>query len=411
VNKRVGRNEDGTTYVLDVPTTIKYDYPVIVLSDGSYEISLLGYTNAYIFVRLMAQNIYTSQFATKVELNSEITQTTNKINLSVNQKLEGYSTTEEMNASINMTADSITSEVSKKVGKNEIVSSINQSAESIKINANKVNLNGYVTITDLSGANKTTIDGSNIKTGTISSDRIDTETMIIGDDVNLISGTTPGWLRNAVPSPSGDSLNPIAYFGAFNLGQMNKPRASVGAEIWDNGEMYIRRLYTESGQNSEEYMGFIKTPLSNDPSSSINYLIGHTSSGGRGLNVNTYTESFDIYAATSDERLKENIVESTVDGLSIINAMRLISFNWKNSGEYQALGFSAQQLQTICEDFVNAVKQPKGAELEDILQVRDFNILPYTIKAIQELSQKINEQQEIIKDLTKRIDLLEKGEK
>ena len=44
---------------------------------------------------------------------------------------------------VTQTADSITQSVSKKVGKNEIISVINQTAETIQIQANKINLDGY----------------------------------------------------------------------------------------------------------------------------------------------------------------------------------------------------------------------------------------------------------------------------
>lgn len=42
-----------------------------------------------------------------------------------------------------------------------------------KISADKLNLSGYVTVSSLSGSGTTTIDGSNIKTGKISTDRLD----------------------------------------------------------------------------------------------------------------------------------------------------------------------------------------------------------------------------------------------
>lgn len=158
----------------------------------------------------------------------------------------------------------------------------------------------------------------------------------------------------------GRSTNPIAYFGAFNKSAMNSPRDSVGMEIWDTGDMYIRHIFTESGADSSGYMGFIKTFLASvDNLRAINYIGGVTSAGSRGLNVSTYAETFDIYAATSDERLKENIVDSEVNALDVIDKIRLISFNWKDSGEYQELGFSAQQLKGVCENFVSSVKQPE----------------------------------------------------
>ena len=140
VNKRVGYNADGTTHVLDTVKTIEYEFPRILLTDGDYTITLLGYHNAYMFVRLMSQNIYTTQFATKAEVNSEISQTSKEIKLSVDEKLTSYPTTTQMNAAISVTAQQINSEVSKKVGEDEVISKINQSAEQIKINAEKISL-------------------------------------------------------------------------------------------------------------------------------------------------------------------------------------------------------------------------------------------------------------------------------
>lgn len=180
INKKVGYNADGSKYLLEKPTTISYSYPKIPLEAGDYTVTLLGYTGAYLFVRLMTKNMYTTQFATKAEMNSAITQTSQEIDLSVNKKLSNYSTTTQMNAAINLksdsiissvsstyetktnasntyatktqlstakseikqTTDSISATVSKKVGNDEIISKINQSAETVTINANKINLSG-----------------------------------------------------------------------------------------------------------------------------------------------------------------------------------------------------------------------------------------------------------------------------
>lgn len=54
-----------------------------------------------------------------------------------------------------------------KVEKNGVISSINQSSESVTINANKVNLSGYVTVSSLGSGGSTVIDGSRIQTGVI----------------------------------------------------------------------------------------------------------------------------------------------------------------------------------------------------------------------------------------------------
>ena len=126
INKRVGFNaEDGTTYVLDNVITTEYEYPKILLASGDYIISIYGYDAGYLFVRLMSQNIYTTQFATKAELSSEISQTKKDITLTVDEKLLLYPTTEQMTSAISISAKEINQQVSKKVGSEEIIAKIN----------------------------------------------------------------------------------------------------------------------------------------------------------------------------------------------------------------------------------------------------------------------------------------------
>ena len=55
----------------------------------------------------------------------------------------------DLSSQIKQTAESITTEVSKKVGNDEIISKINQSPESISIEARKINLRGTIVVSDL----------------------------------------------------------------------------------------------------------------------------------------------------------------------------------------------------------------------------------------------------------------------
>ena len=90
-----------------------------------------------------------TEYSTTEEMKSAINMKADEIDLSVTrkyeEKLKDYSTTEEMKAAINLKADGITTEVNKKVGTDEIISKINQSAEQIAIEAAKINFNGVVT--------------------------------------------------------------------------------------------------------------------------------------------------------------------------------------------------------------------------------------------------------------------------
>lgn len=100
----------------------------IELFDGTNTLSIKNYSTK-IKAKFAIQNDMTNIYASKVEMNSAIEQTAEKVEINVNKKLEGYSKTTEMNVAINVKADEINQEVKKKVGEDEIVSKINQSAE------------------------------------------------------------------------------------------------------------------------------------------------------------------------------------------------------------------------------------------------------------------------------------------
>ena len=104
------------------------------------------------------------------QLSSRITQTATAISSEVTARINADN---QMSSRITQTANSITAEVTRattaegnlssritvyaqgietKVSKNGVISSINQSAESVTINASKINLNGYVTTSMLESA-------------------------------------------------------------------------------------------------------------------------------------------------------------------------------------------------------------------------------------------------------------------
>lgn len=155
VNKKCQYKADGTVEELETERIDEYPYPSIQLTDGNYIVSLLGYPNAYLQVKLMAQNIYTTQFATKAELSSGLTQTAGSITAEVNQKLTNYSTTTQMNSAIQVKTNEINSTVSKtyetkgdaeaKTTKASIIAKINDNTSNIKIEADNIDINGIVT--------------------------------------------------------------------------------------------------------------------------------------------------------------------------------------------------------------------------------------------------------------------------
>jgi hypothetical protein len=106
---------------------------------------------------------------------------------------------------------------------------------------------------------------------------------------------------------------------------------------------------------------------------------------GSGTSFRQYSNSAS-WATTSDQRVKENIVEIT-DGLEKIVALRPVTFDYITSKEHNA-GFIAQEFQNVLPDQVKLVKaRPEEAELvgEDEIYSIQQNLTPYLVKAIQEL--------------------------
>ena len=87
-----------------------------------------------------------------------------------------------VNGSINSTITQHAELISLKVSSsdfngNNIISKINLSSTTAVISAQRINLEGYVTISSLNTAGATTINGANIQTGTISADKIETNSI------------------------------------------------------------------------------------------------------------------------------------------------------------------------------------------------------------------------------------------
>lgn len=100
------------------------------------------------------------------------------------------------------------SEMSAKVGDNEIISRINQSPEAITIQASRVDLTGYVTFTNLSTPGQTTIDGGNLVTGTVTANKLDAA------DINASKTLTVGAMTDAAAATI---LNSNIQIGGRNL--------------------------------------------------------------------------------------------------------------------------------------------------------------------------------------------------
>ena len=112
--------------------------------------------------------------------------------------------------------------------------------------------------------------------------------------------------------------------------------------------------------------------------------------------------------AASDERLKENIKDTSIKGVETIDSLKLREFNWKsevNRGSDKIkVGLIAQEVEKI-DDISDMVIQggkfgekrdsddviTQEAILDDVKSIEWTSSIPYLIKAVQELSARVKE--------------------
>ena len=427
VIKRCAYNADGTVRALGTEKTTDYEYPTILLGEGNYTITLPGYNFGYIYARLMAKNIYTTQFYTKVETDSRINQKADEINLGVNQTLTNYSTTNEMNSAITLkaneitstvsnnyetknnaqsnysqlqqTANNISSVVSKKVGEDEIISKINQSAESISIDANKLNINGVVSANgnftvDTNGnmiCNNGQFNGGKISLNNPSGN---------GGNLEMIGSTTSqiSWLRTNQLYLSDDG-------SSINL-QSSRETGQIGMYISDDGyreEMPTTNNYVFIGVNAVESSdmslshnrgndgGQTAIICSTDDDKAEIWLLDNK------ISQSTYVRNSGIttptVTQTSKESEKKNF-EKLDSGLDIIKDIDIYKYNLKSEEDItkKHIGFVIGDNYNYSEEVTS--NNNDGADI--------YSFVSVCCKAIQE-------QQEEIEELKKEIEKLKGG--
>lgn len=213
-------------------------------------------------------------------LESEISQTAEQISTRVTNEVAG------LESKITQTADSITSTVTDEI--NQAKSEIKQTTDSISLEVQNqgdlvaqlvldvdgISAKGYVTFTDLAGSGTTTINGSNITTGTISADRINLKGAISWGDLDddcqdtIISyggDTLPSYIKSTYIS-STEIRSPTIYGATIYAGLRDEgfcKMTSSGLNVvsdtggnvcgigWEPG--YYNLPYVVLGQGVDDY--------------------------------------------------------------------------------------------------------------------------------------------------------------
>lgn len=317
---------------------------------------------------------------TKTEVETAINQSANSIKLSaketasglISEALKSYSTS----AQIEVTTNAINSEVKKKVGYSEVISSINQSAESVAIKASKIKLEGLVTANENF---QVLTDGSIVaKNGTFTGNIQGSK--ITGSTINITDSNGCNIDLNA----SGLSINANKYTDIFGH-QGGKLVIGTTASILEAMFSPIC-FYPSSG-------GVWNMPLA-DGCNKFRFVWNVMSSCY--VEIQTLFGAYGLTAWASDKKLKKNIIDSEISGIDEIMKIPHYSFDWKNKDYHVDCGYIAQEMEKLNQSYVIKIAQhdEKGKYTGDSYQIDETAIIPVITKALQEVIERLERLEE-----------------
>ena len=118
--------------------------------------------------------------------------------------------------------------------------------------------------------------------------------------------------------------------------------------------------------------------------------------------TNSYTTWWFTADNQSDVRLKENFAKCSINALDAVLKMPVCSFDWKESGIHQPLGLVADEIEKIDTLLVSGGGYNEDGSI-NAKQIDRLLLTEYAIKAIQELSAKVDKQEKRIKELERRL--------
>ena len=459
VTKKCKYNDDGNVSLLSSEQTDSYTYEHVDLTEGVYSVYINGYSNGYLSVSLMAKNIYTDQFYTKVETDSKITQKADEITAGVNQTLTNYSTTTQMNSAITLKANEINSSVAEtyatKSTTNTLSSRINQTAKSIALSVNNgstssgititttkedgttatasgtIQMTGLVKFTDLSTSGATTINGANITTGTISTNRLDSNVIttnnfsaqsINADKITVgILSVDRIQTKSITESKIADSTISGGKIATGTITGTNIASATI-----------TNSKIADATITSAKISSLSASKITTGSLTSSNVKIGSWNLNGTGINSSNaqiyptylgYKNDSNAWTsvswkgigkagtAYSDKKLKKNIKPLEEQYNKFFDDLKPVSFKWKSTkyktDDKEHIGFIAQDIQEAEKN--NGLDLDLVYKTDDILNLDKRELIALNTWQIQKLKQENKELKSAIDELRQEIEKLKKG--
>lgn len=357
--------------------------------------------NTIITANKSISNVKTEIETSAKKISQEFKASDGKLLSSIEETLKGYATTEEVSSAINQTAREINLEVSKKVDGENFGTKITQNYESVQIAWNKISeyikfenaaINIYQSGIRTEGDLLMRINNTGAwyynggqPIGKIGTNNWNGDTSFRGLVFDLEQGADyMCWAHRENENDQGYSVKLIYY--ANN--KKEKKGIHFLCDTYCLGKLYINDDVRTSAR--EDGSGGLY-------SSSKNVFLqgkGSLLTCGDDFTFNTSANevihsynnldmhNYDI-VNQSDARLKTNISDTEISALSEIGAIDLKQFDWINNATHERVGMIAQQIKKVLPDLVYEDKET------GILSIKNIKFIPYLIKAIQELNEKV----------------------
>jgi hypothetical protein len=182
--------------------------------------------------------------------------------------------------------------------------------------------------------------------------------------------------------------------GKILLGGVTSAYSGNGISI-SSSQNTVWTNCTASGQNA-----LVVQNSTNGTGTSCNLVAFNvgTAGGGTSIGTITYNGTTTLYNATSDQRLKENIVDSET-ALTTLNQIKIRAFDWIDSKIHETHGVIAQELHEIAPQCVTEGINHEDGSIDRPWQVDTSPLVPMLIKAIQELKTIVDAQAAEIAEL------------
>ncbi len=171
------------------------------------------------------------------------------------ETITDYTTSSMTDKEVSFIVDKQIGQINAKVSKGNVINEINIDESGVQINANRIDVDGVLSVLGESGS--TIINGDNITTGTINANRINGGT-ISGSSINLGNGT----------------------FSVNTSGYMNATSGKIGNLTIDNGGIYVvgNESSRDAGIGVDGTRYAFWAGASQDATSSAPFRVGHDGS-------------------------------------------------------------------------------------------------------------------------------------